>query len=236
MQLDPRLKEQFLSLPESIQEIITESNWQEKVRLITEKNKIRIDQGAIVEHEVFLVMLGFDEPENFVKNLIKEAGLDISVAENIRKDVAVEIFSKIKSALVEKTSGPTTLEPYEGTKESAPKNDEEEIESRDEIMSQIEADDEYVDLPGDGREPVTETEIAAPTPTEITQPAETEIALTADSAQTQEQMQAQTETLAKEPQMQSAPAPRQNIVAENLEKPSVSAPERKVDPYREPIE
>lgn len=102
-QLDPIAKEQFEKIPEAIQKIITDSNWEEKVRTIVKKNNLRIDQGAIIESEIFLVMLGFDSPDKFVQNLINEANLNQEQAEKIEDEVAEIIFDPIREILMNKT-------------------------------------------------------------------------------------------------------------------------------------
>ena len=62
-----------------------------------------------------------------------------------------------------------------------------------------------------------------PAETELASPANTDIAIPSSDN-------------SPEPSASPAEENQPNIVAENLEKPSVSTSERKIDPYREPIE
>lgn len=145
--LDPEIKTQFEKLPTGVQKIITESNWQEKIRLIVKNNNLRIDQGATIESETFLVMLGFDTPDNFIQNLMNEAKLSQEIAQKIEEEVAETIFEPIKEILINKTqekkeNSLDDLEEVSTPLPSSPSSNSLDLESKEEILREIEGEEE----------------------------------------------------------------------------------------------
>lgn len=154
-QLSEDVKQRFLELPEVVQDLIVNSHWEERVRTLTQKNNLRIDQGAAIEREVLLVMLGAENPEKFTQNLMNEASLSQDVAEAIENEVAQEIFQPIKEALVQlmeseeesaESSTMSSASPKAGTNSNPL---EENLESREEILKSIEDPDESVEKPAE---------------------------------------------------------------------------------------
>jgi len=146
--LQPEIKERFLQLPTEVQTIILESGWQNVTRRIVEQNNLRIDQGAAIENEVMLTMFGFENPNNFKQNIIKEARVDSETADKIVSSVDSQIFSLIKEKLIMETVGDEAdfekISPDYTNKNitSSELTGAERIESREEIISAIEKTDE----------------------------------------------------------------------------------------------
>lgn len=130
LDIDPKIIARFSELPKVVQDLITDSGWQFKIRDLIKKYGIRIDQGGTIEHEIFLVMLGFDDAENFISNVAKETGLDRKIVTSLAQDVESLIFNPIKQALIEQTDAAVKYDAVD-----APQSD---IESRDDILKQIE--------------------------------------------------------------------------------------------------
>lgn len=99
----PEIKKRFKELPPVIQQIILKSNWKEQIKTIAEKYKLRIDQGAALETETFLVMLGFEGPEDFYRNLTQEVRLNKEQAKLIAHEIEDRIFLKIRHGLIDAT-------------------------------------------------------------------------------------------------------------------------------------
>jgi len=97
------LAEIYNNFPNYIKQIITDSNWENEIRKIVEKNKLRIDQGAILEREVVFIMLGVDDVENFEENLKKEANINSKIAEEISNAVSMQVFEPIMAKLMTAT-------------------------------------------------------------------------------------------------------------------------------------
>lgn len=129
-QLPKEIEQRFNELPKSVQDIILNSGWEKTTRSIVEKYNLRIDQGAEIERETMFIMFGFDKPQNFINNISKQAKLDEKTAIDIAVEINDQVFSKIRTG-VEKVV-PTKEQRFEEV------NPTESLESREEILKQIE--------------------------------------------------------------------------------------------------
>lgn len=123
----PGLEEHFKNLPPVIQNAITESNWAEEIRRITKTNNLRIDQGAAIEKEVLLIMLGLEDSGNFKKNIVSEIGIEKDLAEDITEEVNQKIFKAIYSILIDADKESDNEDEDENENE----NEDEEVEGED---------------------------------------------------------------------------------------------------------
>lgn len=154
------IEDRFKELPETIREVITESGWEKNIRNIVSKHNLRIDQGAVIEHETLLIMLGFETPEDYLTNLISEAEVDAKVAEAITQDVNEQIFSLIREKIIEKT------EESEAAAEIEKKPTEEH--ERVAILKEIEDKDETeLMIP---QSTLPSTQVTTPTPNQSSTP------------------------------------------------------------------
>lgn len=103
------IKEQFKTLPKIIQDTITNSNWQEKIRRVVKNNNLHVDQGAAIENLVFITMLGIETPDTFVKNAKEYAGVSEDQAYTISNEVEREIFGDIRRKLISITETADTV-------------------------------------------------------------------------------------------------------------------------------
>jgi hypothetical protein len=205
--LQPEIKERFLELPEMVQNIILESGWEKTTRHIVEQYNLRIDQGAAIENEVMLTMFGFEKPENFKENVVREAKLDSQVADKIVDEINRDVFQLIKDKLVLETENAD--DDFSETPSGAVSNgnldstEDDVIESREDILSEVEKIDEP-----------------------ITQP------LYDDKSETNLQENSVSPEN-KENNIETQPVP--NIIEQNLNQSHVTETQ-KIDPYREPTE
>jgi hypothetical protein len=86
-------------LPQYVRDAIAEAQATTKLRDITARHHLRVDQQAVVEREVMLVMLGFTDEASFVKNLVSQAKVTEESAQNLAQDIGGEIFSHIRQAM-----------------------------------------------------------------------------------------------------------------------------------------
>jgi hypothetical protein len=93
------IKERFDSLPESIQEVILSSNYEETLLEIGKQYNLRVDQLDILERETTLVMMGLTPTKNFETELIRELHLDNLRGSQIVKDINEKVFLKIRELL-----------------------------------------------------------------------------------------------------------------------------------------
>lgn len=120
------IEEKMLELPESIRDVIVKSGWVNNIRNIVKKYNLRIDQGASLETETLLIMLGMETEDQYKKNLINEAQIDSDTADKITEEVNVQIFSLIRNKLVEEMN----------------KDEDAKISERDMLLKEIEDKDE----------------------------------------------------------------------------------------------
>ncbi|MEY2641199.1 MAG: hypothetical protein RL150_592 [Candidatus Parcubacteria bacterium] len=136
------IKEQFNTLPPVVQDIVLNSNWQEKVRNIVEKYQLHIDQGAALESLIFVTMLGMEDPDAFVENAKEGARVSDEQAAAIAADIERDIFGNIREKLVGITESHDTIDDVERVSNELTKAD-------DDIAAAVKEDNE-VTLPSKG--------------------------------------------------------------------------------------
>lgn len=94
-------KEQFQKLPPELKAAITASDLRQKLFVLTQKYRLHIDKAATLENEVVMVLMGMEDPEEFVRNIERELGIDASSAQALAKDVSEQIFHPIRTRLDE---------------------------------------------------------------------------------------------------------------------------------------
>lgn len=97
--LPPEIKERFQQLPTPVQNIILKSGWEKTIRTIVDKYKLRIDQGSYIETETMLIMFGFVDSNDFLADIIKDAGVEPEIAQKIEAEVGEKIFKLIKDSI-----------------------------------------------------------------------------------------------------------------------------------------
>jgi len=88
------------SLPEDIREAISSTDVPRKIQSIMQKYSIHLDAALDIETEVSLVMLGLQNPADFIRNLRENAGLSPEDARNVATDINDTIFKPIRNSLV----------------------------------------------------------------------------------------------------------------------------------------
>lgn len=103
------IREHFDELPEVVQDVILNSNWEYKIRNIVRDNNLHVDQGAAIENLVFVTMLGMESPENFIENAKDFANVDEKAAIKISEEVEDSIFTGIRRRLMDITENADTV-------------------------------------------------------------------------------------------------------------------------------
>lgn len=93
------LKEQFDTLPTSVQKAITSIDLSAILQQIVKDNKLMIDQAGGLDTETVLVLFGLEPGENFTNNLMKNLGLSSIQASVVTHDVNELIFKKVRENL-----------------------------------------------------------------------------------------------------------------------------------------
>jgi hypothetical protein len=90
------LKQVMVSLPPFIREYLSEGKYTPVAQGLMAKYKLRIDQGGVLERELMLLLMGIESPDDFVKALLEEAGLEQGTVNSIVTDVNTQIFVPLR--------------------------------------------------------------------------------------------------------------------------------------------
>lgn len=92
-------KEQYSKLPPELQKAIMASDLQTKLTSLTQKYRLHIDKASVLENEVVLVLMGMENPDEFVNNSRRELGISPEDARSLARDVNDQIFHPIREKL-----------------------------------------------------------------------------------------------------------------------------------------
>ena len=167
------LNARFEQLPEDVRGAITATPWKEKLKQISDKHNLHIDQVGHLGEETAIVMFGLEHPENLVANIVKHVEVSEEKAEAIAEDLNREIFLRVRESLKkifeerdERAGGSFlagSLLGKSGEKESATEMDE--TLKREDILREIE-DKEHHNLPAVNKQ---ELHLENPFPSEVGQ-------------------------------------------------------------------
>ncbi len=93
------IKEKFDALPQSIQEMILSTNYQDTLIEIGKQYQLNVEQMGILERETTLVMMGLTPTKNFEVELTRELHVDKFKGSQIVKDINEKIFLRIRELL-----------------------------------------------------------------------------------------------------------------------------------------
>jgi hypothetical protein len=222
------VQEQFNRLPKQIQDAITNSGWEQKIRSIARKYDLVVGEAGTLELETLLVMLGLENPKDYKKNIQREIGLSDEKANTIIKAVDEQIFKDIKKKLIELHEADEraleTAEVIEETKEEiginkTPEQSEELISPENNTVETKE---------------VAETE----TSNINTNTENIKREMSAEGLDIVESDEGDTKP-ANQPIAESTTktADKVDIVKENTQSPKITSSEKvEFDPYREPVD
>lgn len=106
------IKEQFNKLPANLQKAINTVPWKSSVKEVALLNKLSFEQVAVVERETMFIIYGFENPSDYIANLVREAQIDEVTATTIAEMVNEKIF-KIISQKVEEFDKSKPETPHE---------------------------------------------------------------------------------------------------------------------------
>lgn len=95
------IKKQLSILPPKVYSVLTNMDFPSHIKAISDKYKLRVDQSAVLEDEIMLVMLGIEHPDTFVINLSNQGGLSKEEAAAITIDINNSIFKLVRQELVD---------------------------------------------------------------------------------------------------------------------------------------
>ena len=104
MNIHSMIKERFAKLPPKLQAAITSTEIADKLRAVSQKYHLLLDQGQILENETYMVLLGVEQAEKYEGNLKRELKIPSEDARKIANDVAKDVFLPIRDTLKESTT------------------------------------------------------------------------------------------------------------------------------------
>src|SRR3989344_8204570 len=126
LSLDESIKEVMQTLPPPIRNYLAQGKYTAVAKGLMVKYRLHIDQAAIAEREIMLLLMGIENPAEFTKALAEEAKLDQQVVNSIVQDVNAQIFVPLRDEMrnVAPTQGaqvaPASLKATQGTAHPMP--------------------------------------------------------------------------------------------------------------------
>ncbi|MBI5405571.1 hypothetical protein HY972_00830 [Candidatus Kaiserbacteria bacterium] len=94
--LEDDVKQVMQTLPPVIRTYLTQGRYTAVARNMMTKYGLRIDQGGVLEREIMLLLMGVENPDEFVQALAEEAHLDRETVDGIVQDVNAQIFVPLR--------------------------------------------------------------------------------------------------------------------------------------------
>lgn len=86
------MKQLFADVPAPVRAFFASGKVETVAKNLMQKNQLHIDQGAIVQREILLLILGLKSPDGFMQTLTTEANLNKQTVDSIVQDVNDQIF------------------------------------------------------------------------------------------------------------------------------------------------
>ncbi|MFZ2719421.1 MAG: hypothetical protein WAZ27_00970 [Minisyncoccia bacterium] len=113
------LRERFTSLPKVLRDAITSSDVQKHLRGLADGKKLHVDQWQILENEVMLALLGFNQVEDLEENIISKLGITKEDAHMLATDINNSVFEPIRQELERQLEHPDAAAVVESGPEAA---------------------------------------------------------------------------------------------------------------------
>lgn len=98
-EINQMVKEAFAKLPAVVQSAITSAEIQKRLRGLSQKHQLHLDQWEQLENEVLMIVMGIQPTELLEENIVKEVGVDAAVAKVLAADISDAIFDPIRRQL-----------------------------------------------------------------------------------------------------------------------------------------
>ncbi|MDP3874912.1 MAG: hypothetical protein Q8Q22_00110 [bacterium] len=92
---DKLIEEQFKTLSTNLQQAINAVPWKSSVKEIALLNKMSLEQTETVERETMFIIYGFENPDDYIGNLMRETQIDEETATAIAEATNEKIFKII---------------------------------------------------------------------------------------------------------------------------------------------
>lgn len=114
-----QLKERYMQLPEVVRNAITSADIQKQLRAVSDNHKLHVDQWAILENEVMLALLGFQNPQDLPRNIQNHVEVNEAEANALSNDINKIVFEPIRQELERQLEHPEAKEKEMSAEEAA---------------------------------------------------------------------------------------------------------------------
>ncbi len=101
------LAERFASLPMVVQEAITSADVQAHLRTLASTHKLHVDQWQVLENDVMLTLLGFQEVQDLARELEKDLEVSAEVAGELALSISETVFKPIREEMEKNLDHPS---------------------------------------------------------------------------------------------------------------------------------
>ena len=213
-QKENSLEKLYEQLPQNVQEAISSVAIAEKLQEIAKKNGLHIDEAGIVSDEATMVMLGIENPKDFVYGLQNKLKLPREKVVELAKNVDKEIFEPIRESLKKMYTDEEILE-------------EEISSSNSNLKSQISNLNPEVENNETMKQSNNEKVITINEDGSIKKEMSTEEL---------NQKLVEEDSIFKSKMGGVVSLPKEEIILEQNNSPKIASKIRHIDPYKEPIE
>ncbi|MEN9413555.1 MAG: hypothetical protein RLZZ342_642 [Candidatus Parcubacteria bacterium] len=108
--IDKAFAERIALLPPVVQAAIQSADLEKHLRALADSHKLHIDQWELLENEVKLALLGFEDAEKLPENLESVVGVDKQTAGELAQAINDEVFEPIRQELERALTHPEAKE------------------------------------------------------------------------------------------------------------------------------
>ncbi len=95
--LEDDIKQLLTEVPQPIRAFFASGKVEAVAKNLMQKYRLHIDQSAIMEREIILLLLGLKNPAEFTQALAEEAKIEPQMVKNIVQDVNTQIFIPLQA-------------------------------------------------------------------------------------------------------------------------------------------
>ncbi|HUO56317.1 MAG TPA: hypothetical protein VMU27_02700 [Candidatus Paceibacterota bacterium] len=136
---DAILKERFDQLPKVVQDSINSADVQEHLRELATSHKLHVDQWQILENDVMLTLLGFQEPNDLTEHLRKDLDVDSETATILASDISRVVFDPIRKELERELDSPEADEKEVNAVESVGAQELASAQANEELAGEVQS-------------------------------------------------------------------------------------------------
>jgi hypothetical protein len=104
--VDQAFAERLALLPPVVQQAIQSADLEKHLRALADTHKLHIDQWELLQNEVKLALLGFEDAAKLPENLESVVGVDHETAQSLAQAINDEVFEPIREELERGLSHP----------------------------------------------------------------------------------------------------------------------------------